>query len=394
MRLVALCWLALGCILARAANPKLLDKTWSAQWIALADAPQHDYGVYHFRHTFTLPVKPERFLVHVSADNRYILYVNGTLMSEGPARGDLFHWRYESLDIAPHLNAGRNTVAAVVWNEGSFAGLAQISNQTAFLLQGDSDAEAAINTGAAWKAIRDTAYTANPIAEDQKTGYHALGPAEHFDAHLYPWGWEQPTFADTAWSAVRVLTAGEPRGSRDPRNRWMLVANALPQQERKPFPAPRIRKGGTAAGFGTIGAHTKAQFLLDQEELVTGFPRFRFSGGKGAKIGIRYAEGLWASLNPRSKGDRNEVEGKRFLGYQDVYLADGADNRTYEPLAWRTWRYIEVTVETAATPLRIDEVNATFSAYPFEQKWKFSSAPDRSQHDHGRRLADGPPVRA
>ena len=41
------------------------------------------YGVYHFRKSFDLEVVPSRFIVHVSADNRYKLYVNGKLVSLG-----------------------------------------------------------------------------------------------------------------------------------------------------------------------------------------------------------------------------------------------------------------------------------------------------------------------
>ena len=52
----------------------------------------------------------------------------------GPARGDLHHWRYESVDIARHLKAGKNVLAAVVWNFGELAPEAQITNQTGLLV--------------------------------------------------------------------------------------------------------------------------------------------------------------------------------------------------------------------------------------------------------------------
>src|SRR5438270_2620522 len=99
-------------------KPDLLDKPWSATWISVPGAPPFDYGVYHFRKTFQLASKPARFVIHVSADNRYQLFVNGERSANGPARGDLYHWRYETVDIAPMLNPGANTLAAVVWNFG------------------------------------------------------------------------------------------------------------------------------------------------------------------------------------------------------------------------------------------------------------------------------------
>jgi len=56
-----------------------------------------------------------------SADNRYELYVNGKPASHGPASGDVYHWHYETVDLAPMLHAGRNTLAAVVWTTASIA---------------------------------------------------------------------------------------------------------------------------------------------------------------------------------------------------------------------------------------------------------------------------------
>ena len=68
----------------------------------------------------------------------------------GPARGDFLHWRFETLDLASFLHAGKNVVAAVVWNFAEMSPVAQMSSCTGFLLQGDTGAEAALNTGPKW----------------------------------------------------------------------------------------------------------------------------------------------------------------------------------------------------------------------------------------------------
>ena len=98
----------------------------------------NEFGVFHFRRVFELNATPSSFVVHVSADNRYRLYVNGQQVSSGPQRSDVMHWRYETVDLAPQLRAGRNVIAALVWNWGADRPVAQFSRQTAFLLQGDS----------------------------------------------------------------------------------------------------------------------------------------------------------------------------------------------------------------------------------------------------------------
>ena len=105
----------------------ILQKQWPASWIAVPGEGANGYGVYLFRKTIELPNTPASFVVHVSADNRYKLFVNGNLVSLGPARGDLTHWNYETVDIASSLQQGKNIIAAKVWNEGEWRPEAQIT---------------------------------------------------------------------------------------------------------------------------------------------------------------------------------------------------------------------------------------------------------------------------
>lgn len=80
--------------------------------------------------------------MHVSADNRYKLYVNGHLVSLGPARGDIYNWNYETVDLSPWLRQGDNTLAAEVWNFVEWKPIAQISfNQTGLIVQGNGPDE-------------------------------------------------------------------------------------------------------------------------------------------------------------------------------------------------------------------------------------------------------------
>ena len=101
-----------------------------------------DYGVFYFRKVFDLASVPGEFIVHGSADNRYELYVNGRRVTLGPAWGDLHHWRFESLDIAPYLTEGENIIAAQVVNFGHLRAVSQISYKSGFILQGNSEREA------------------------------------------------------------------------------------------------------------------------------------------------------------------------------------------------------------------------------------------------------------
>jgi hypothetical protein len=77
-------------------NSPLPRNKWTAQWISHPTASLREPGVFHFRKAIRLSKQPARFVVHVSADNRFQLFANGKRVGEGPARGDLSHWRYET----------------------------------------------------------------------------------------------------------------------------------------------------------------------------------------------------------------------------------------------------------------------------------------------------------
>ncbi len=89
-------------------------REWKAAWVTHPTAPLREPVVLHFRRTLALATVPVSYPVRVSADNRFVLFVNGIRVGDGPARGDLTHWRYERFDLAPLLRPGQNVVAATV----------------------------------------------------------------------------------------------------------------------------------------------------------------------------------------------------------------------------------------------------------------------------------------
>src|SRR5690242_14762156 len=73
-------------------NAELLNGGWNARWINCGSVSPRVYGVYHFRKTLNLQEKQASFIIHVSADNRYQLFINGTNVGSGPARSSLYNW--------------------------------------------------------------------------------------------------------------------------------------------------------------------------------------------------------------------------------------------------------------------------------------------------------------
>jgi hypothetical protein len=353
----------------------LMHGNWSANWISCPGVPQRAYGVYHFRKTFMLATAPGKFIVHVSADNRYRLFVNGRPVCFGPARSDLAHWNFETIDIAAYLQAGKNTVAALVWNMGEYAAVAQISNQTAFLVQGDSVREEIINTDQSWKVMRDSAY--EPCSTDAGgvlRSYYVVGPGDEVDGSRYPWGWEQPGYGDQGWAQAVNITRPVNAGYGSD-NLWTLVPRTIPLMEEVMQRIPvmrRMRGGGREVGNGwVIPAHDSTVILLDQTYETIAYPQLEVSRGKGSMVRMTYAEALFDSH--RQKGNRNDIEGKEMMGDYDVFRPDGGMQRMFRPLWMRTYRYLQVTVVTGADPLIIEDLYGMYTGYPFREKGSFSS---------------------
>lgn len=360
-------------------NPALLAQPWSAQWIAHPTISVHEYGIYHFRKSFSLEKKPESFIVHVSADNRYRLFINGHPISEGPARGDLWHWRFETVDLAGSLQAGDNVLAAVVWNYADDKPWAQISHHTGFLLQGNEPLSKIVNTDTSWKVYHNPAYSMIPIRGTSLQASTPVGPGEMVDGTKYPWGWQEKNYVDSDWVSAKVVGRAAPRGLHDANTPWLLTPRTIPAMESTPHRLGRIaRSKGIEAKDDfvkdgralTIPAEQTVSILLDQTYLTMGYPELTVSGGKGSQIKLTYAEAMVDA--EFRKGHRDAVEDRNIFGYYDIFIADGGSNRLFRPLWIRTWRFLQLDITTGKDPLTIENFQGVYTAYPFQEKASFA----------------------
>ncbi len=369
-----------------AAAEPLPRKQWDAEWISHPNAPLREPRVFHFRKVIQISGKPAHYLVHVSADNRFIFYLNGKRIGEGPARGDLAHWRYETFDLGPSLVKGENLLAATVWQFGLFAPLAQISDRAAFLVQGDSGAESAANTNESWQVEEEAGHNVLRREADGFYYYWAAGPGERIDATRYDWDWnEKITGPDShylpASPSIResIYQDGSVAHSKfeGPNTPWMLIPDPLPPMEYVAASVGKVVRTDMDAlrEFPqkpvTIPINTHTKLLLDRKTLVTAYPTLVVSGGKSSHIRLTYSESLYDSNQKR--GNRNDVGDRRALGLFDEFFPDGGSSRSFTPLWWRTWRYAEIDIATGADPLTLNGMDAHSTAYPFLEAARFAS---------------------
>ena len=402
-----LAWLlAACCVRADAQPPRVFSGAPAASWIAPPGMPGDTFTVFHARRTFDLLAAPAHFIVHVSADNRYRLYVNGVEVSSGPQRSDVTHWRYETVDLAPRLHAGRNVIAALVWNWGAARPVAQHSYRTGFLLQGNSASEAAsANTGPGWKLLRNPAHAPIIITSATVGGYYAAAPGDSVDGARYPWGWERTDYADDAWLVVSPPASSGPAaplsafsvsggtaivgrmkrralapGGTGEVSGWQLEARSIPPMEETPQRLARVRRATgvspddafvRGSGDLVIPPRTTATVLLDQSHTTNAYVVLETSGGTGSMVRLTYAEALIDAKG--QKGNRDEIDGRTMRGVRDVFLPGGGARHRFQSLYWRSFRYIQMDVTTMDEPLRVHDLHGIFTAYPFVERARFAS---------------------
>ena len=290
------------------------NKTWNASWCSTPESDGKRYEILHFRRTFELPEKPEKFEINVYADNRFRLYVNGKSIATGPARGDIEHWRYDTIDISPYLKKGKNTIAALVWNYAEFAPAAQVTNRTGFILDGATKAEEFIATPANWKVKVSSAYSRPELRGFKGVGnFSFTGTTDAIDGSKYDWGWTSEDFDDSSWADAKKIAVGmSATGPYGENQNWMLVKREIPQLEEKLMRLSEIRKyTGVEKPSNfikgeklTIPANSECSFILDNNFLTNAYVHFVSSRGKGSIVKVTYAEALF---------DKNGKKGNRTI---------------------------------------------------------------------------------
>lgn len=338
--------------------------------------------VLYFRRALDLAKLPKALPVTVTADNRFILYVNGQRVAAGPSVGTIAHWRTEAIDLAPFLHVGRNVVAAAVWDYVRASAIAaqrlpaasalppqvapihQQSVALGFRLTGGALATAK----AGWRVKIDEGHSAiNGRAQVPRGRYYVASAPEVIDAAKADWDWAGPQERGDWVDAVPTPDAAA-------RN---LIADKLPQQSFLPVDAGAVVRSDLA-GAGAfpeksvvIAPNVTARILLRRDAMISGYPELTVSGGAGASIKLTYTEALYDADG--KKGDRDLVEDRRALGIFDTFIADGA-RRSFMPLWWRTWRYAELEIKTGATPLMLEGFKVYETGYPFAKIAHFTSS--------------------
>ena len=347
-----------------------------AEWISHPEIKDKPSVVIHLRQSLPLETVPATLFAQVSADNRFILYVNGERVADGPATSDLAHWRYRRVDIAPFLRRGTNDIAAVVWNFSMPSGpMSQISARTGFYFKAEDETYASLNSGPAWRVRLDLGHKSasgmGQINKQFKGLYYVASAPETIDAGSADWGWTTgPLQPDGRWlAAIPAVDAGQAPP-------WNLTSDPLPGMKYHQVDSGKVVRTDLAAlrdfpsRAVTIPAQSHVKLLIDRGDMVAAYPVLSVADGKGATIKVTYAEALYDANS--KKGVRDEVGDRVIKGIFDTLTADG-EARAFAPLRWRVWRFLELDVQTLDVPLTLQGLATYETGYPFQQRASFAS---------------------
>ena len=195
---------------------------WRGQWIAPEPRPElhipADFlrgrtgGTFSrslFRRTFELFEVPAEAPARLTADSRYVLWVNGQEVGRGPARSQPFRQRYDSYDLKPFLAVGRNVVAVLVTYYGQPMSFWQpapagASPDASLVFEGQLGAEELISDDG-WRVHRSSAWS---LLAGSNGGEGV--PVEILDGRQLPSGWHDADFDDSNWSSATLVPAFHP----------------------------------------------------------------------------------------------------------------------------------------------------------------------------------------
>jgi hypothetical protein len=364
---------------------------WPLDWL---DFPAATPSVVAYRLRLDLD-SAAAFRLHVSAGERYRLFVDGEEAGVGPERGDLANWRLDAYQL--DLPAGPHWLAVEVSALGARAPKWQVPIPPGLLVVAEEPFAKQLSTGhAPWEAAPLEA-----VSFVHQAPAFFTGPRAVIVGDRYPWTWTTGggTGFTPAPRARRGVCGGRPGSDFMPPR---LVPAGLPLPSQLPLPkgsvvlvdAPPPPAGPAAEQpRADPAAHLATevpawQAWLDHDTplvLPRGLARrvlvdlgtyraawpLLLAEGAGGLVRLRFAEALHRHprngdpLNDHMKGDRRLWQNGllRGLGPDFQTTPEAREFRAYE---WECGRWLELTaVAGPDAPLTLRRLRLLDTSFPF-----------------------------
>jgi hypothetical protein len=376
---------------------KAKSALWPGRWInPVQPGPLPQFHAYRLDFTCA---KAEQASLLVTADQRYILWLDGAELGRGPERGDLRNWFCNSYTV--QLSSGKHRLVAFVWSvptEMGNAPRAQLSLSPGFYLTAESPLNETLTTGLAkWETASVPGVSSIPGVMHGAT--NLAGGLFSFDGATWPRELSRGEGLSWALAPNGSLACEAPSnnawGSADER---MLTRPALAAQINQPLTGGRVRHlddPGTAdpetvrvtsanclkdelaawqhwidgKGSLKLPPHTCRRAIIDLENYACAYSRTAVNGGTGGSLSVSWSESLFVKFDYDGiKENRSEIENKIFVGRGDRLALTGSGSQVLETLWWNAGRYIEILVTSGETELTLESFTLRETRYPFERE--------------------------
>lgn len=361
----------------------------NAKWIWPVS---HHWDIHNsyalFRKTFDLAALPAKAPLFITADQAYILYVNGRFVCRGPARGFQDHWPYDEVDIRAYLQKGSNLIAIRAYNPG-FSNFQYITQSFAGVLVAARWGKTVIDSDDTWKSIRQSSVSQDVIP----TSLQLFGQ-EHIDLRLESGDWSQPGFDDSKWiTPERRVWNSAPWYSLEPRGIPMLA-----EREMSPARLVGVRDGTSANGYAdtrnvveirnredrthspstlsitpiavTPTGHGKFRsYLLDFGKTVVGSFTFTIDGTLGGEI---IDTSHYETINNETLAPDYTIGAHCRMAFGDrIFCRAGKFSHTF--FHCNGFRFVEIIVRDVETDFTLG-LKLNWIGYPLERKGSFESS--------------------
>lgn len=281
-----------------------------------------------FRKKVILEPGFEQVFLDISADDYYKLYINGRFITQGPASGYPFRYKYNRLDVTKELKPGENVLGVHVY----YQGLVNRACNSGDYRQGmiaELWADGKLVMDDCWKCMRAREYVG------VKTVGYDTQFEEAIDNRLKCAGWREPGYDDSNWEEA-------PRREKDDHVLVMQKTENVVTEPRRAVSTKQIKDG----------------ILLDFGEELTGTFYMKARGKAGDTVRILFGEELT---------DEDEVRSDMRCScrYEDrLILAEGENE--LEQFEYKCFRYVQLVTEgdTKLWDFRVD-----FRHYPFDESF-------------------------
>jgi len=369
-------------------NESGVNILWKAKWIAPPDSKTENYYFLARKNFEVNAIMPGKAVLRIAADSRYVVYINGHFVGNGPVRGTHKHYFCDTYDVSAVLATGINWIAVEIHCPVT-ASFTMAPHAPGLL----AEIEGLAATGLSWQVKRDPSHRSDAMIYTKQIGF-----SEWKNMALENVGWLTGKDNAETWQVASVVGIPDNFGGRTvvPRSIAGLTANHLyPVKIVAHGSVPNTGEGVSSADYAMLMQsemhfHPPQIILENPETLIrrngcaTVLPNPKENG---AYIIMDFGREVFGNLIVDVEGpaatimdvghDEGMDDGRLMIMRASYRFADRFELREgrqiiAQRLHNRGFRYIQLVFRNFKKPIRVHSIRIVNRVYSRETQAAFS----------------------